>query len=120
MSKEEAKKQINEFIELYNRWNSKEFLEAKRYNLGDESEEGVQIYKNDIIAVQTVLQLLEEKENKINVLEDETYKMSEYMKEIATKRNKAIDKLKEVKREFLDFCPDCVDLAGELLDLLEE
>lgn len=78
------------------------------------------IFRKDKKALQTVLQLLEQKENIIKELEDETYKMSEYMKEIATKRNKAIDKLKEVKREFLDFCPDCVDLAGELLDILEE
>ncbi len=108
MSEKEVKEQIESLIDDRNSFIAPE----------DKNEDN--IFRKDKEALQTVLQLLEEKENKINDLEDETYKMSEYMKEIATKRNKAIDKLKEVKREFLDFCPDCVDLAGELLDILEE
>lgn len=53
----------------------------------------------DIEAIQEVLQLLEQKDNKIN---------------------KVIDKLKEVQEEFINYCPDCVDLANDILKILEE
>ena len=51
------------------------------------------------MATKNIIQLLEQKDNKIN---------------------KVIDKLKEVQEEFINYCPDCVDLAKDILKILEE
>ncbi len=36
------------------------------------------------------------------------------------KINKIKNELKEVQEDFLDFCPDCVDLAEHIIKILEE
>lgn len=72
--------------------------------------------KPDILALEGVLQLLEQKDTRIDKLEKAL--IEEQLKH-TDKINKVMDKLKEVKKDFLDFCPDCVDLAEELLDILE-
>ena len=58
-----------------------------------------ELFKTDKKALQTALQLLEQKDNKIN---------------------KVIDKLKDVQEDFINYCPDCVDLANDILKILEE
>ena len=130
MSEKEAIKQIKSFIEIYNCWNSKEFLAAKRYNLGDESEEGVTIYKKDIDAVQTVLQLLEQKDTRIDELKkalieedlkhrDKISKLKEHCKDTIKEEREFMKDL-EHKNVAFHYANGRETLSKEILKILEE
>lgn len=56
------------------------------------------VSKNEIQAIENILNRLEQDERVIEEMES---------------------KLKEIQDEYLDFCPDCVDLANDLLKIID-
>ena len=93
MTEKESKERLNEILEEY-----QEIINIKD-KVEREIEMSMYFEEMPFKEIQTVLQLLEQKDNKIN---------------------KVIDKLKEVQEEFINYCPDCVDLANNILKILEE
>lgn len=86
MTEIEAKERLEDLIDTCNKG-----IEMHPYDK--------ELFETDKKALETVLQLLEQKDNKIN---------------------KVIDKLKDVQEDLINYCPDCVDLANNILKILEE
>lgn len=134
MSEEEVINILTNFLTLEDKWRN-------RFNKGTVPE-----------AIDTVLQLLEQKDKRIDDLEkalvDEAIKSTEKIKQLnkgintlMTKRkkwkngyynkknkakelnykiNKVIYKLRNVEEDYINVCPDCLDLSADLLKILEE
>lgn len=71
--------------------------------------------------IDTVLILVEKLQK---ALADEAIKSTENIKqlnkELNYKINKVINKLRNVEEDYINVCPDCLDLSADLLKILEE
>ena len=116
MSEEEVINILTNFLTLEDKWRN-------RFNKGTVPE-----------AIDTVLQLLEQKDNKIKELnkgintlmtkrkkwKNGYYNKKNKAKELNYKINKVIYKLRNVEEDYINVCPDCLDLSADLLKILEE